>query len=82
MSRQAYQLTEPLTAREQKVLRFLPGRLSLREIGQQLDVSRNTIKSHTRAVYQKLGVSSRHDAIQRGRELGLLLCNAPSLPVM
>ena len=63
---------EPLTAREEAVLRFLAGTLSLREIGEQMYVSMNTVKSHTRAIYRKLGVSSRHDAIRRGRELAIL----------
>ena len=63
---------EPLTAREEAVLRFLAGTLSLREIGEELYVSMNTVKSHTRAIYRKLGVSSRHDAIRRGRELAIL----------
>lgn len=63
---------EPLTAREQAVLRLLRGTLSLRGISQELYVSQNTIKSHVKAIYRKLGVSSRPDAIQCGRELGLL----------
>ena len=71
--RQANSQGEPLTAREETVLRFLGGTLSLREIGQALYVSQNTIKSHTRAIYQKLGVSNRHNAIKRSRELGILL---------
>jgi ATP/maltotriose-dependent transcriptional regulator MalT len=64
---------EPLTAREETVLRLLRGTLSYREIGQALYVSHNTVKSHTRAIYRKLGVSSRDSAIKRGCELGLLL---------
>jgi DNA-binding CsgD family transcriptional regulator len=63
---------EPLTARELTVLRLLRGTFTRREIAQELCVSANTIKSHVRAVYQKLVVSSRRDAIQRGRELGIL----------
>jgi DNA-binding CsgD family transcriptional regulator len=65
-------LGDPLTAREEAVLRFLAGTLSLREIGQEMYVSRNTVKSHTRAIYQKLGVASRPDAIRRGHELAIL----------
>ena len=61
-------LAEPLTQQEQAVLRMLATNLSLREIGQELHVSLNTVKSHTRAVYRKLGVCNRHEAIQRGRE--------------
>ena len=62
---------EPLTERERAVLRLLRGTLSTREIGQELYLSGNTIKTHTRSIYRKLGVSSRQDAIERGRELGL-----------
>jgi LuxR family transcriptional regulator, maltose regulon positive regulatory protein len=61
-----------LTTREEAVLWFLAGTLSLREIGQEMYVSLNTVKSHTRAIYRKLGVSNRHDAIRRGRELAIL----------
>jgi LuxR family maltose regulon positive regulatory protein len=65
-------LAEPLTDREVAVLRMLSGALSLREIGQELYISQNTIKTHTRAVYRKLDVSSRVDAIAQGRKIGLL----------
>jgi LuxR family maltose regulon positive regulatory protein len=64
--------TEPLTEREVAVLRLLRGSLSLREIGQRLSLSRNTIKSHTRAIYRKLGASTRLDAIAKGRDAGVL----------
>jgi LuxR family transcriptional regulator, maltose regulon positive regulatory protein len=64
---------ESLTAREVAVLRLLGGTLSLREIGQELYVSSNTIKTHTQAIYRKLGVSTRHDAVQQGRHRGILL---------
>jgi LuxR family maltose regulon positive regulatory protein len=63
---------EPLTEREVAVLRLLRGSLSLREIGQHLFLSRNTIKTHTRAIYRKLGASTRRDAIARGRDVGVL----------
>jgi LuxR family transcriptional regulator, maltose regulon positive regulatory protein len=63
---------EPLTHREVAVLRLLSGTLSLREIGQELYLSQNTIKTHTQAIYRKLDVSSRHDAIARGRRIGIL----------
>jgi LuxR family transcriptional regulator, maltose regulon positive regulatory protein len=62
---------EPLTERERAVLGLLRGTLSTREIGQELYLSGNTIKTHTRSIYRKLGVSSRRDAVERGRELGL-----------
>jgi ATP/maltotriose-dependent transcriptional regulator MalT len=63
---------EPLTVREEAVLRLLSGTLSAREIAQELYVSVNTVKSQIRAIYRKLGVSSRQDAVSRGRELGML----------
>jgi DNA-binding CsgD family transcriptional regulator len=65
-------LSGQLTSREEAVLHCLQGNLSLREIGEQMYVSANTVKSHTRAVYRKLGVSNRREAVQRGRELGIL----------
>jgi len=66
-------LADPLTEREVAVLRLLQGTLSLREIGQELHLSANTIKTHTRAIYRKLGVSTRHDAVEQGRQAGFLL---------
>ncbi len=65
-------LAEPLTGRETTVLRLLRGTLSRGEIARQLDLSPNTVKTHTRAIYRKLGVSTRYAAVSRGRELGLL----------
>jgi LuxR family maltose regulon positive regulatory protein len=70
--RQEVMPAEPLTEREVAVLRLLRGTLSLREIGQQLFLSRNTIKTHTRAIYRKLGAATRLDAIARGRDVGVL----------
>ncbi len=65
-------VTDELTAREQAVLGRLPTGLSAREIGDELGISRDTVKTHTKRIYQKLGVSSRRDAVARGRDLGLL----------
>jgi len=65
-------LAEPLTGREHAVLRLLTGTLSLREIANVMYVSPNTVKTHTQAVYRKLGVSGRKDAVAEGRRLGLL----------
>jgi LuxR family transcriptional regulator, maltose regulon positive regulatory protein len=62
----------PLTDREHAVLRLLQGDLSLREVAAQLFITANTVKSHTRLIYRKLGVSSRAEAIRRARERGLL----------
>ena len=65
-------LVDPLTDREVAVLRLLRGALSLREIGQELGVSPNTVKTHTQAIYRKLEASGRQDAVERGRGSGLL----------
>src|SRR4029453_14159875 len=62
----------PLTERELAVLRLLPSRLSTREIGRELDVSANTVRSHVQAIYRKLQVDSRAEAVTQARQLGLL----------
>jgi LuxR family transcriptional regulator, maltose regulon positive regulatory protein len=54
------------------VLRYLPTNLPAQEIASELFVSLNTIRTHLRHVYAKLGVHSRTDAVKRARELGLL----------
>jgi LuxR family maltose regulon positive regulatory protein len=61
-----------LSPREIEVLRLLPSRLSQREIGAELYVSFNTVRTHTRVIFSKLGVTSRAVAVARARELGLL----------
>ena len=61
-----------LTEREQAVLRFLPSRLTNQEIGGECFMSVNTVKAHLKAIYNKLGVSSRSDAVERARMLGAL----------
>jgi LuxR family maltose regulon positive regulatory protein len=61
-----------LSERELAVLRMLTTELSQREIGAELYVSMNTVKTHTRSLFRKLDVSNRSDAVARGRELGLL----------
>ena len=69
--RRSAPLAEPLTEREVAVLRLLSSSLSLREIGQELFVSANTVKTHTQAIYRKLGVSARHDAVVQGTQRGI-----------
>ncbi len=61
-----------LTERERAVLPFLATHLKSLEIASELYLSVNTIKSHQQAIYRKLGVTTRRDAVDRGRELGLL----------
>jgi LuxR family maltose regulon positive regulatory protein len=63
---------EELSDRELGVLRLLHSELSLREIGAELFLSPNTIKTHTRNIYLKLGAGNRHEAVARARDLGLL----------
>ena len=65
-------LEEPLSVSELRVLRYLPTNLRAPEIASELFVSLNTIRTHMRNVYAKLGVHSRADAVTRARELGLL----------
>jgi LuxR family maltose regulon positive regulatory protein len=61
-----------LSERELEVLRLLPSQLSQREIAAQLYVSFNTVRTHTRVIFRKLGVNSRAEAVTRARELGLI----------
>jgi LuxR family transcriptional regulator, maltose regulon positive regulatory protein len=68
-------LREPLTESEIRVLRYLPTKLSAPEIADQLYLSVNTVKTHMRHVYDKLGAHRRHEAVEQARALGLL---APS----
>jgi LuxR family transcriptional regulator, maltose regulon positive regulatory protein len=63
---------EELSERELSVLRLLHSELSLREIGAELFLSLNTIKTHTRNIYLKLDAGGRDEAVARARELGLL----------
>jgi ATP/maltotriose-dependent transcriptional regulator MalT len=51
------------------MLRLLASKLSLREIAAELYVSFNTVKTHTRAIFPKLGAASRAEAVERAREL-------------
>jgi LuxR family transcriptional regulator, maltose regulon positive regulatory protein len=66
------EVLEPLSEAELTVLRLLASDLSNRQIGERLFLSPNTIRSHARAVYHKLAVHSRPDAIARATALGLL----------
>jgi DNA-binding GntR family transcriptional regulator/DNA-binding CsgD family transcriptional regulator len=66
---------EALTNGETRVLRYLPTNLSAREIAEELYLSVNTVKTHQRHLYQKLGARSRTQAVEQARALGLL---APS----
>jgi LuxR family maltose regulon positive regulatory protein len=65
-------LVEPLSERERQVLRYLPGSLSVPEIARELYVAPSTVRSHLKAIYRKLGVSRRAEAVKRAGDLGLL----------
>jgi LuxR family transcriptional regulator, maltose regulon positive regulatory protein len=64
-------LVEPLSDREHEVLRLLATDLSGPEIARRLFLSLNTVRTHTKNVYAKLGVNSRRAAVRRAEELGL-----------
>lgn len=65
-------LPEELSASELRVLRYLPTNLSRTEIASELSVSPNTVSTHIRRIYAKLGARDRSSAVQRARELRLL----------
>ncbi|HEY7196953.1 MAG TPA: LuxR C-terminal-related transcriptional regulator [Gaiellaceae bacterium] len=67
-----HELLEPLSAKETAILRYLPTMMSNSEIAGELFVSVNTVKTHLRSIYRKLGVSRRRDAVERARQLELL----------
>ena len=66
------ELLEPPSEAELSVLRLLATDLSVREIGERLFLSPNTIRTHRRLLYRKLGVHTRTDAVARATALGLL----------
>jgi DNA-binding CsgD family transcriptional regulator len=65
-------LREELSDAELRVLRYLPTNLKAPEIAVQLSVSANTVRTHIRRIYAKLGAHDRNDAVKRVRELRLL----------
>jgi LuxR family maltose regulon positive regulatory protein len=65
-------LADPLTPAERRVLELLPTQLTAQQMAARLFVSENTVKSHQRHLYAKLGVTTRTAAIERARELSLL----------
>jgi DNA-binding NarL/FixJ family response regulator len=65
-------VADELSAREREVLRYLPTMLTISEIARELSVSVNTIKSHIRSIYRKLGATRRQMAVARAYEYGIL----------
>ena len=70
-------LASALTPAELRLLPLLASYLSFREIAERLGVSRNTVKTQAIAIYRKLNVSSRSEAVEHARETGLLKDIAP-----
>jgi DNA-binding CsgD family transcriptional regulator len=68
----ARQQTLGITARELEILTLVARGMSNREIATQLFVSENTVKTHCARAFDKLGAARRTQAVQRGKELGLL----------
>ena len=68
---QKSEIVEPLSERELEVLKLLRSELSGPEIAQQLIVSLNTLHTHTKNIYNKLGVNNRRAAVRRAEELDL-----------
>jgi LuxR family transcriptional regulator, maltose regulon positive regulatory protein len=68
---------EPLTQSETRVLRYLPTHMGAPEIAAELFVSANTVKTHLRHLYRKLGAHSRREAVRRARAIGLLTTSSP-----
>jgi LuxR family transcriptional regulator, maltose regulon positive regulatory protein len=65
-------LREPLTEAELRVLDLAPTHLTLEEIGRNLCISRNTVKTHLKVIYSKLNVASRGEAVDRAQAIGLI----------
>ena len=66
------ELLDPPSPAELAVLRLLDSDLSVRQIGEELFLSANTVRTHTRSIYRKLSVNSRADAVARAGALGLV----------
>jgi LuxR family maltose regulon positive regulatory protein len=65
-------LHEPLSPRELEILHLLPTGLTAEELAGELIISLNTVRSHLKSIYAKMGVHSRHEAVARATELELL----------
>ncbi|WP_229786805.1 LuxR C-terminal-related transcriptional regulator [Actinokineospora fastidiosa] len=65
-------IPDPLTSRERDLLVELPSMRTVEEIAESMYLSANTVKTHLRSIYRKLGVRQRRDAVTTARQLGLL----------
>ena len=65
-------MLEPLTERERELIAFLPSHLTQHEIGRRMYISANTVKTHMKGLYRKLGASSRSEAVELAKSCGLL----------
>jgi LuxR family maltose regulon positive regulatory protein len=65
-------LLDPLSEAELRVARYLPSNLKAPEIASQLLVSTNTVRTHLRHIYAKLGAHTRGEAVELARQYGLL----------
>ncbi|HEY2262190.1 MAG TPA: LuxR C-terminal-related transcriptional regulator [Streptosporangiaceae bacterium] len=72
---------QPLTDTETRILRYLPTNLAVPEIAGELCVSVNTIRTHTRQIFAKLGAHRRSEAVERARAVGLLTPTRTSRPL-
>ena len=63
---------EPLTERERQVLQYLPSHRTVRQIARLMVVSANTVKTHQKNVYRKIGATSRDEAVTIARSYGLI----------
>lgn len=72
IQRQSAAILEPLSDRERQVLGYMPTTMTNQEIANALFVSVNTIKTHLRAIYRKLDVDTRREAVTRAREVRLI----------
>lgn len=71
--REVEELTEDLTERESEVLQLLAQGLANKQIAVRLSISEHTVKFHVSAIYAKLGVTNRTEAVRRGARLGLIV---------
>ena len=65
-------MADPLSERELDILRLLDSDMGGPAIARELSVSVNTVRTHTRHIYAKLGVTSRREAVREAARLGLL----------